>query len=313
MEVCKLGVLLSVYRQFARSENKSPRTIQSTIECVGHFNDFIGGCDDINTVTDEDLRRYIRHLQSRFRWDNHPSIKPQDTKLSPHSIAHDTRTIRAFWSWANREGFLKINAFERVPTPRAPRQIVPTLTVEAVRSFIKAIPRKYPSGYRDRTITIALYGTGVRVSELLQLKLGDVDFDIGQIRVMGKGSRERFVHISASVFKALLKYHSQWRPKVASPYFFVNSNGRPPSRFNIAHRFRLYGNKAGITSKCSPHVLRHSFAVQYLRNGGDAFTLQKLLGHSTMDMTRHYVEVSQNDLEEKIKLYSPAENLNIQI
>lgn len=114
---------------------------------------------------------------------------------------------------------------------------------------------------------------------------------------MGKGCKERSVFMSATVYKVLLKYLWHWRPRVASEYFFAHDSGEPLSRFYVAHRLRVHGKKAGITgARCSPHTLRHSFALNYLRNGGDTFTLQRILGHSTLEMTRHYAEVADSDI-----------------
>ena len=196
--------------------------------------------------------------------------------------------------------------------PKAARKIVNTFTVEQVNSVLKVIPIKRHAGYRDYAIIIALYGTGLRSAELTGLKLEDVDLVGGQIRVMGKGGKQRSVYMSATVFKVLFKYRHNWRPKVKSDYFFVQENGQPLSRYYLAHRLQAYGMKAKISGvRCSPHTLRHSFAVEYLRCGGDVFTLQRILGHSTLDMTRHYAEVADSDVEESQKAYSPAEKLRI--
>jgi len=178
---------------------------------------------------------------------------------------------------------------ERVKPPKAPRKIVATLTREQVTQLLEAIAKKDSRGYRDQAILVTLYGTGLCITELLQLRLGDLNFDSGQIKVMGKGSKERTVFMSPTVFKILFKYVHRWRPKATTDFVFVHNNGQPLTRFYIAHRLQAYREKAGISvMKCSPHVLRHTFAVEYLRNGAETFTLQKILGHSTLEMTRHY-------------------------
>ena len=174
------------------------------------------------------------------------------------------------------------------------------------------IPIKRPEGYRDYTIIITLYGTGLRIQELLDLRMNDVNLESGQIKVMGKGARERYVYMSPTVYKVIFKYLNRWRPKVNSDYLFVHDNDQPLSRYYVAHRMQRYGRKAGITGvRCSPHTLRYSFAVNYLRNGGDTFTLQRILGHSTLDMTRHYAEVANSDVERRMKAFSPIESLQL--
>jgi integrase/recombinase XerD len=314
MEAKNLDDFILIYEKFAASENKSKRTIEDTAAAVRQFHKFLGGSADVHEVKAENLREYIRALQERPRWSNHPTIKPKDTGLSPHSIASYVRSIRAFWSWLKREDFIDENPMERVKPPKAPRKIVATLTGEQISRLVKSIPNKDSKGYRDRTIVITLYGTGLRISELLGLSLGDLNFDSGQIKVMGKGGKERTVFMSATVLKVLFKYVHRWRPGVATDYIFVHSNGRPLTRFYFAHRLQTYGEKAGISDRrCSPHVLRHTFAVEYLRNGADTFTLQRILGHSTLEMTRHYAEISNSDVEIKQKTFSPAEKLTVKV
>ena len=160
---------------------------------------------------------------------------------------------------------------------------------------------------------MTLYGTALRISELLDLRLSNVNFHSGQIKVMGKGAKERSVYMSPSVFKALFKYHSKWRPKVTTDFFFIHEDGRRLTRFYIEHRMHEFIEKTNITKKCTPHILRYSFSIQFLRNGGDPFTLQKVLGHSTLDMTRRYVQIASSDIENKMKSFSPAEQVDIRI
>ena len=306
MEAKNLGDFLFVYQRFAATENKSQRTIETLTTAVRDFNKFLGEPVDVKQVTPEDLRRYIRFLQERPKWQGHPTIRINNERISPHTVACYVRSIRSFWAWLKREGFIKKNPFQRVKVPKAPRKIVNTFSTEQVNSILKVIPVKRHSGYRDYAVIIALYGTGLRSSELTGLKLADINFDHGQIRVNGKGGKQRSVYMSATVFKVLFKYLHNWRPKMESDYFFVRESGQPLTRYYLAHQMQSYGKKAKISGiRCSPHTLRHSFAVEYLRRGGDVFTLQRILGHSTLEMTRHYAEVADSDIEERQKAYSP--------
>jgi site-specific recombinase XerD len=314
MEERTLDSFLSIYQNFSVAENKSPRTIEGTIAAVKDFDRFLGSPDDINKIQAEDLRKYIRYLQSRQKWSLHPTISKTHGQLTPHAIATYTRTIRAFFSWLTREGFLDSNPFQSVKPPKATRKIVTTLTSGEVRQFLETIPRHEAKGYRDLAFFLTLYGTGVRLNELTSLKKVDVNFDSGQFRIMGKGSKERVISMSAHVFKVLLKYETSWRPKSESPYFFIDNKGRRLNRFVIAHRMKNYLLKSGLNiSHFTPHTLRHTFAVQFLRNGGDVFSLQKILGHASLDMTRHYAELAQSDVDNKMKAYSPAESIDIKV
>lgn len=310
MEARSLDDFVFIYRKFAATENKSPRTIESVTDAVRNFNKHLKGCHDIRLIKANRLISYIESLQQRNRWSNHPTIKTNQDKLSPHSVATYVRSIKAFWSWLHREGFIKNNPLAKIRVPKTPRKVVRTLTSDQVNKLLREIPHKDHAGYRDYSIIIAFYGTGLRSSEVTSLKINDVNFETGQIKILGKGAKERYLYASATVFKVMFKYFHRWRPKVKSDYFFVQDNGMALNRFYLAHRLKVYGKKAGITGvRCSPHTFRHSFAVNYLRNGGDTFTLQRILGHATLEMTRHYTEVTDNDVEAKIKTYSPAEQL----
>jgi len=314
MEAKSLGDFVSIYEKFAASENKSNRTIEAYTAAVSHFDRFLGGCDDIHRVQAEDLRRYIRSLQERFKWYTHPTIKGKADSLSPHSIACYVRSIRSFWSWLKREGFIDHNPFEQVKPPKAPQKMVGIFTPEQVTGLLKSIPKRNPRGYRDFTIIITLYGTGLRIGELLNLRVDDVNFDSGQIKALGKGGKQRFVYGSATVYKALYKYCHQWRPPAPSDYLFIHDTGQPLTRFYFEHRMQAYCRKAGIIGcSCSPHKLRYTFAVEFLRDGGDVFTLQRILGHSTLEMTRRYAQLADIDVELKLKAFSPVERLNLKV
>jgi len=313
MEAKTLGDFIFIYDKFATSENKSPRTIQSIKEAVSAFDDFLDGCPDVREVQAEDLRRYIRHLQQQPKWSGHPTIKQDHGLLSDNAIASYVRSIRSFWSWLKRENFINVNPFEHVKPPDITDRIVDPLSPDDVSKLLKDIPRQNHTGYRDCCIIITMYGTGLRISEVINLTQDNVNFNSGQITVMGKGKKERAVFMSAKVYKALFKYRSQRRPKVTSNYFFVHEDGRQITRFYFEHRMQVYVKQAGITTICTPHILRYSFAIQFIRNGGDPFTLQKILGHATLDMTRRYVQIANSDVEAKMKAFSPAEQLGVRL
>ena len=141
-----------------------------------------------------------------------------------------------------------------------------------------------------------------------------MDFDTGQFKVLGKGAKERILFMPPTVYKSMFKYRRRWRPKVASEYFFVTDDGKQLSRFNLEHRIHDYGQKAGIAGvQCSPHILRHSFAIEFLRDGGDIYSLQKILGHATLEMTRHYARLADRDVEAKLRTFSPVEKLRLRV
>ncbi len=313
MEADNLGHFISVYDRFAAAENKSDRTIEAVTNAANKFDIFLGGNSNLKDIEADDLRRYILHLQERPKWAGHPTIKQDHSNLSSNTVAHHVRHIKAFWSWMALEGFIEYNPLTQVKTPKETIKSVTPLIPDEVSQILKVIPRNDDKGYRDSSIIVTLYGTLLRISELLDLPLSNVDFSSGQIKVTGKGDRERSVFMSPKTYKPLFKYYSRWRPKTSSHYFFIHEDGRKLSRFYFEHRMQVYVRRANISKACTPHLLRYSGAIQMLRDGCDPYTLQKILGHSTMDMTRRYLKIANSDVERQMKSYSPAEQLDIRL
>jgi len=209
------------------------------------------------------------------------------------------------------EGFIEHNALSQVKTPKETGKVVTPLTPGEVTQLLKVIPRNTHTGYRDSCIIVTLYGTILRISELLDLPLSNINFTSGQITVLGKGDKERSVFMSPKVYKALFKYYSKWRPKVSSDYFFIHEDGRKLTRFYFGHRMQAYVRKANLTKPCTAHLLRYAGAIELLRNGCDPYTLQQILGHTTMEMTRRYLKIANTDIERNMKSFSPAEQIDI--
>jgi site-specific recombinase XerD len=158
---------------------------------------------------------------------------------------------------------------------------------------------------------LLLLDTGARVSEIANLKFKDVDFNNGCLHVLGKGNKERIIPFGRRVAKILLRYRVKHRPEpMCTDRFFLISDGRPMTVNRIEHLVRQYGSKAGI-ERCYCHKFRHTFAVTYLRNGGDVFSLQKILGHSSLEIVKLYVNLADKDVKECHKKFSPADNLDM--
>lgn len=314
MSTMNLDVLLSTYKRYMAAEAKSPRTIESTEASVRQFACHIGQGFDIERISADGLRDYIIFLQSRPRWQSHPTIAADKGPLSPFTVATRVRTIKAFWSWLAREEFITEDPFRRVKTPKTPCREVRILTPEICRALIDSIPKKGLVGKRDRALLLALLGLGARISELTSLRTGDVDFDSGQVRVLGKGSKERRLFMSPLVFKAMHKYWFGERKDLPGDWFFVHKDGRPLDRWYVNHQLHKYAVKAGIgLVSVSPHKARHTFATLFLRNGGDIFSLQKILGHSTLDMSRHYAQMADEDVERQMRAHSPVEAMGLKL
>jgi integrase/recombinase XerD len=313
-----LDSLLQGYRLYARAEGKSPKTIGITSTAISVLRDFLEARGYSTSVTDigiQELREFILHLQQVKAFQRHRFTRPQDRRLSGHAINCYLRAIRAFWSWLVREEIIRENPFDKVRIPKAPQKIVATFSDSQIRALLGAICASNPVGFRDWTIILALLDTGLRASELTGLTTDDVNLGDGVVRVNGKGSKERIVPVGSSVQRAMWKYLQHYRPQPANPLcrnFFLTRNGVPMSVNRLESVIEKHGRQARIEGvRCSPHTLRHTFAISYLRNGGDVFSLQRILGHSSIDVVRIYVNLATADVKACHQKFSPADHLEM--
>jgi integrase/recombinase XerD len=200
---------------------------------------------------------------------------------------------------------------ELVERPKRERALIRPMTAEQASRLIEMPDLKTVSGLRDRAMMMLMLDSGLRISELLSLEAGRVDWLNCAATVMGKGRKERTVPFSAKTGQALLAY-AQARAKgpIKGGGFFLGKTGKKICRSKARKLLIRYGKAAGIEGvRLSPHTLRHTCAVLYIRNGGDSFSLQEILGHSTLEMTRHYVNLARRDVAEQHKKFSPMEGL----
>lgn len=216
----------------------------------------------------------------------------------------------AFRFW-KREGQLTTNPMELVERPRRERALIRPLAPEQASRLLEMPDTRRPQGLRDRAMMALMLDSGLRVSEVLSLEGSRIDWLNCTLAVMGKGRKERTVPFSATTAQVLLEYARQ-RAKgpVLDPQFFLGRTGRKLERTKVRKLVVRYGKAAGIQGvRVSPHTLRHTFAVMYIRNGGDSFSLQEILGHSTLEMTRRYVHLARRDVAEQHKKFSPMQML----
>jgi integrase/recombinase XerD len=303
---------LVAYRTYARAEGKSPKTIDWVARAVGYFADFLGPePPEIGAITGDDLRRFVIALKDRPKFANHPYNRQKKEKVSLVSIDTYCRGIRSFFSFLKRENFVEENVMEKVKTPKIPETVTPTFSEKELVRLLAQVNKTTDEGFRDYCIIMTFIDTGIRLSELLDLKVDDVDFEQNYFKVMGKGRKERFVPFGRKVAKLLMKYQMKHRPEpLGTDHFWLRRDGQPLSTKRVQKVLRVYGRKAGF-KRCYPHKLRHTSAVTYLRNGGDIFSLQKKLGHRSLVMTRHYSNLADSDVRSQHMKYGVADRLNI--
>ncbi|MFW6139807.1 MAG: site-specific tyrosine recombinase XerD [Acidobacteriota bacterium] len=243
---------------------------------------------------EKDIIKFI-HKQSR-------------SGLSSRSIARIISSIRAFYRFLVLESFLKKSPLENISSPKAWLSLPKVLKVSEVEKLLNQPDEKKAHGVRDKSMMELLYATGLRVSELIRLKMDAPNVEDGFLICKGKGSKERIVPMGSSAVLALKKYLNISRPKLlkgGSEFLFLSQQGKPFTRQGFWKRLKGYAQKAGLEEKVSPHILRHSFATHLLERGADLRSVQSMLGHSQITTTQIYTHVSRKRLREVYDKYHP--------
>ena len=211
---------------------------------------------------------------------------------APSSISRNIASIKAFYSYLWKKGIIDKDPAENLKAPKLEKKFPDILTVEEVELLLKQPEGNNAKEIRDKAMLELLYATGIRVSELIGLKLSDINFQLGYIHCMIH-DKERIIPFGSQAKKALEDYMLQSRKQLLkgqdSDMLFVNCSGKPMSRQGFWKLIKLYGNKAGIEKEITPHTLRHSFAAHLVENGADLRSVQEMLGHSDISTTQMYM------------------------
>ena len=229
--------------------------------------------------------------------------------LISRSIARYLSSIRMFFRFLLKEGKIKEDPTLNLDTPKIWQYLPEVLSVEEVEHLLNQPQQETIKGLRDSALLELLYASGFRVSELVNLKMEQIDFEEGFIRCMGKGAKERIVPLGFTASLRLKEYLISSRTKLLkgknSPYIFPNSRGKPLSRQWVWKIIKHYGEKAGLKKAIKPHILRHCFATHLLANGADLRSVQLLLGHSDISTTQIYTRVSLEKMRRIYQRYHP--------
>ena len=223
-------------------------------------------------------------------------------RYSRRSIARKLSSARSFFRFLMREKLVKQNPFENLLTPKLPKKLPNFLYPEELKSLLEAPDPKSSQGLRDKAILEVIYSTGLRVTEVIKINMNDIDFDEGEIKVLGKGAKERIVLFGSHARAALHRYIKEGRPLLLSvkkvPALFVNRRGGRLTPRSIERMIVRHSKKARITKKVTPHTLRHSFATHLLSGGADLRMVQELLGHVSLSTTQVYTHITKERLKE---------------
>jgi site-specific recombinase XerD len=308
--------LTESYRHCLDAEGKSQKTIDWYVANLRRFSRYLadnqldGSAEDVRVT---DARRFINHLKTDVRrWETSRYVRDANC-LSPFSVQGYARTIKAFWSWLEAEGLIAENPMVRLKLPKVPKKIVTTFANDEIDRMLGLPDRRTGRGYRDYLIILVFLDTGIRLSELAALEVKNIDFSQSCFLVHGKGGKERVVPFGIQVRRTLRRYMGSFRPQPASPSVsrvFLSEAGYPLRPRGVQVMVTRLGKKAGITGKrCSPHTFRHTFALRYLMAGGDVFSLQRILGHSTLEVVKLYVNMLAADIAAQHRKFSPVDNL----
>lgn len=308
--------LLTQYRLSLEAGNGSPKTFQGYSAILRRFFGFIEEKGPVNSISDigrEDVEAYTRYLQNAERWSNRPQNGNDRGKLSPNTVQDHVRAIKAFWGWLFNNEYIEKNILAKYPLPKVPKAILKTLTPEQIKSFLNAIDRLTAVGTRNYCITLLLIDTGMRISEVVSIRLAELDLNMCRVKITGKGQKERIVSIHKITRKELLRYiesHRQQLCKLESPYLFPARDGDHISIKSFQQTINRIGQKAGPSGvKYHAHLFRHTSATMFLAKGGDVMVLKDILGHESILTTQKYVHLLPEDLQRQHWKYSPMEDL----
>ncbi len=312
----KLNELIEYYEVCNKAEGKSPKTISWYSANLKSFRNYLKNRhlpDSLDSIDTKLLREYVLYLLKKTRYENHPYTPPKTELLSTATIHGHVRTLRAFFNWLVVEGLAQNNPVKDLKPPKVTRKVVSTLSDQEIGAILNTFSTS-PSDARNQTLFMILLDTGLRIGELVNLKVDNVHVDEGYLKVMGKGKKERIVPIGNNAQKALQRYLFRFRPKPINPVIdnvFLSTSNKAITENSMKLMFTRLSQRSGVC-RLHAHLCRHTFATRFLINGGDVFTLQQILGHSTLEMVRHYVNLASSHIAIQHQKYSPLDRLNLQ-
>lgn len=295
-----------------KRRNRSPNTYNEYTYTFNRFQDFVGAGTDFAAITSDDIRQFLNYLRKKYN-------------LAPKTLANAWIALSSLWTWAEVELKTPHIISGKVECPRYKRKPIDPYTRIEVAAMLEACHFANawqtktgrqartirPTALRDRSIIATLLDTGMRASELTALTVHDYDNRKGQLHIRrGKGDKGRFVYLGAGAKKHLWRYLAT-RPEAqpAEPLF---ASGRLThlDRNSLRHLLQRCAERAGVAN-ANVHRFRHTFAINFLRNGGNLLQLQNLLGHERMDTVRIYAQLAELDLEQAQAMASPADKWNL--
>jgi len=290
-------MLDSFFHYLVVEKGLSKKTVEAYSHDLHRFVDYLHskGIADLRKTAKLDVRVFLHWLKRR--------------DLSSRTMARNLVALRTFFRFLIQEGQLDVSPAEEMESPSITKKLPDILTLKEVERLLEQPNTQTPLGARDRAMLEMLYATGMRVSELVQLPINQVNVEAGFVLLYGKGSKERVVPIGGEAMKWATLYLRTARGTLAkgkeSPLLFINRSGKGLSRQGFWKSIKGYGRKARIEKRITPHLLRHSFASHLLERGADLRSVQMMLGHSDISTTQIYTHVAGERLKKIHQRYHP--------
>jgi len=290
-------MLKSFLTYISAEKGLSRNTIESYNLDLKKFHEFLSSKDKgVDSFSKGDIIDFIERLR--------------DEGYSMSSTCRFLSSIKGLCRYLIVEGIIKEDPSENLQAPKKWERLPKSLSISEVRSFLEessSAKTDRPTAMRDYVMFELLYSSGLRVSELVSLKIEDINAEAGFLRVLGKGSKERIVPVNIRAMEKVKSYINRQRPKILkkrqSPYLFVTRRGGPMTRQRFWQTIKTFGRRLGI--ELSPHTMRHSFATHLLEGGADLRSLQKMLGHSDISTTQIYTKVTTERLKKVYTKHHP--------
>jgi site-specific recombinase XerD len=309
-----LGRLVDGYLITLRSEGKSPHSVAYYQRLL---NNFLWWCDeqcipkDVEVITAAHIRNFLLYIRMEpVRWGGRSTSSRRPA--SSRTVAHYHGALRTFYNWLINEGLASGSPLETVKPPKVQEKVIQPLTPDDIRRLLDQCDGKTALGSRNRAIILLFFDTGMRLSELANLIVPDIDFERGAILIReGKGQKQRIVHMGSYCQKAVWRWVTIFRESSTNS-LFVNREGQPLQARAVQSLIKRSCTRASVAGNGGCHRLRHTFSIEFLRAGGDLMSLQYLLGHSSLEMVKRYLaSLNADDAARAHQRFSSADNMKL--
>lgn len=288
---------IQLYKQYLKLERSlSPKTVEAYLHDIEKLNDFIGGRKKLEDVKLEDLQDFLASLY--------------DDKISARSQARIISGLKSFYKFMLFDHKITHDPTELLDAPKIGRHLPEVLSIPEIEAILNGIDLSKPEGHRNKAIIEVMYGCGLRVSEVVNLRISNLYFRDNYIRIIGKGDKERLVPIGQTAQNAILLYMEGVREHIKikkgeEDFVFLNRRGARLTREMIFMMIKQAAEVAGITKTISPHTFRHSFATHLVEGGADLRAVQEMLGHESITTTEIYTHLDRSYIKNIIEQYHP--------